>query len=49
MKEKNLSFEQVWSKIEKEKLVDNPESITELEDIPKNVTFKLIERMNAIG
>lgn len=49
MKEKGLSFEQVLGKIEKEKLVDNPDSITELDDIPKNVTFKLIERMNAIS
>ncbi|HBY67286.1 MAG TPA: hypothetical protein DEG69_05685 [Flavobacteriaceae bacterium] len=48
MKEKNLSFEQVWEKIKNESLVDNPDKITELEDIPKNIVFKLIERMNAL-
>ena len=48
MKEKGLTFEQVLGKIQKESLVDNPDSITELDDIPKNVTFKLIERMNSI-
>ena len=49
MKEKGVSFEDVVSKIIKEEMMDDPEGITELEDIPKSLTFKLIERMNKLG
>ena len=49
MKEKGVSFEDVISKIAKEEMMDDPERITELEDIPKSLTFKLIERMNKLG
>ena len=49
MKEKGVSFEDVISKIAKEEMMDDPEGITELEDIPKSLTFKLIERMNKLG
>ena len=49
MKEKGVSFEDVLGKITKEEMVQDPEGITELEDIPKSLTFKLIERMNKLG
>ena len=49
MKEKGVSFEDVISKIAKEEMVQDPEGITELEDIPKSLTFKLIERINKLG
>jgi len=48
MKEKGVSFEDVKSKIARESMMDSPEDLTELEDIPKSLTFKLIERMNKI-
>jgi hypothetical protein len=49
MKEKGLSFEDVMGKIIKENMIEDPKGITELEDIPKSLTFKLIERMNKLG
>jgi hypothetical protein len=49
MKEKGVSFEDVVGKITKEEMMQDPEGITELEDIPKSLTFKLIERINKLG